>query len=342
MSMFASKAGARLAAIVFALLLLAGGNVWARRWTTVTDEKFEADFVRVEGPNGIFEVKGKEYPYPLNRLSIADRLFVGKIVNRTKAPAPTAAAEGIALAGQALKPGGETVLTIPLNDPDELREAKKAYGKSSDQARLLIAVPNDFAPETKSYPLLVVSASADGAGSSVDAAHQYTSAALGKGFVVLAVDGQFGKPPEDSIDFRWALVSAAVAAVEKEWPQAKDWPIATAGSGGGGGYASHQALKLIEERARVSGIFLAASAWNPTSLRDDFQRVPISGIRDLPIFLSAEDRDPIATPRITASYQSLLKSGFKKIRLEHFSGDQKLNLPHLATALDWFLAEAKK
>jgi hypothetical protein len=54
----------------------------ARTWTTVTGQHFEAEFVRVEGANGIFSVKGKDYPYPLNQLSVADRLLVGRAVNQ--------------------------------------------------------------------------------------------------------------------------------------------------------------------------------------------------------------------------------------------------------------------
>jgi hypothetical protein len=50
-------------------------------------EHFEAEFVRVEGANGIFIVKEKEYPYPL---SVPDRLLVGRSVNQRAGPNPTA------------------------------------------------------------------------------------------------------------------------------------------------------------------------------------------------------------------------------------------------------------
>jgi len=195
------------ATIVLLLLLLTRVELPARPWTTVTGQTFEAEFIRVEGANGIFQVKEKEYPYPLNRLSVADRLFIGKTVNQQSAPTapppaapglttptpvekPSAAPRQIELATQPLKPGSAVEIDIPLIDPAELREVKKAYGKPSDKARLLIAVPNEFDPAQKSYPLLIVSATADGAASSIGTAHQYVSDALEKGFVVLAVDLQ--------------------------------------------------------------------------------------------------------------------------------------------------------
>ncbi len=351
--------------LLFILLLLTLTCVEApaRLWKTVTGQTFEAEFIRRDGGNGIFSVKEKEYPYPLNRLSVADRLFIGRTVNQqtpqaasatpdltspTPAeplagaePSPSAAAGGPALAGQSLKLGGETEVEIPMTDPDGLREVQKAYAKPSDQARLLIAVPEGFDPAKNSYPLLIVSSTADGAASSIGTAHQYVRDALEKGFVVLAVDGQFGKPGNgDSIEFRWALVSAALAAVDKEWPQAKEWPLATAGVSGGGGYASHQALKLAQQRAHLVGLFLAVTKWNPTNFKQDFNRVPFSIIRDLPIFLSAGDNDEVADKESTAdSYKAMVKKGFKKVRFEQFDGGHQLNHAHLQAALDWFRGE---
>jgi hypothetical protein len=67
--------------VIIAWLTLLRG-VSARTWTTVTGQHFEAEFVRVEGANGIFSVKGKDYPYALNQLSVPDRLFVGRSVRK--------------------------------------------------------------------------------------------------------------------------------------------------------------------------------------------------------------------------------------------------------------------
>ena len=91
------------------------------------------------------------------------------------------------------------------------------------------------------------------------------------------------------------------------------------------------------------GIFLSVSKWNPTKFPEDFKRVPVSILRDLPIFMSAGDNDTIATREITdESHDAVLKKGFKKVRYEHFVGGHQLNHPHLEVALDWFLQEHEK
>lgn len=349
----------RKAIAMTALLLTLPNELSARVWTTVTGQTFEAEFVRVEGANGIFIVKEKEYPYPLNRLSVADRLLIGKTLNQqsspvatppppvsltTPAPVKKPVAVEIQLAGQALKPGDSVEIDIPITDPAGLLEVKKTYGKPSEKARLLIAVPNDFDPVQKSYPLLIVSATADGAASSIGTAHQYVEDAVGKGFVLVAVDGEFGKPShDDSTDFRWALVSASLDALNKEWPKSKNWPVATGGVSGGGGYASHQGLKLAQKRADLIGIFLSVSAWNPTSFRDELKRTPASALHNAPIFMSAGDEDKIATKeRTDESHDAIMKEGFKRVRYEHFAGGHQLNHPHLQAALDWFLEQHNK
>jgi hypothetical protein len=118
-----------------------GAAASARLWTTVTGEHFETEFIRVEGANGIFLVKATEYPYPLNRLSMPDRLLIGRAVNRPAEvasppvtnPAPTPAdslpgtattpapaekaTRSIQFAGQPLKPGGRVEIGIPIVDP---------------------------------------------------------------------------------------------------------------------------------------------------------------------------------------------------------------------------------
>jgi hypothetical protein len=220
------------------LVIIAWLTLWvgasARTWTTVTGQHFEAEFVRVEGANGIFSAKGKDYPYPLNQLSVADRLFVGRSVNQqSKAgspppgtePAPTATdaapsaaampasidkkAETLQFAGQPLEPGRDAQVDVPILDPSGLRETQHAFGKPSAKARMLIAVPRDFDPTAKSYPLRIVTATADGKASSIASCYQFLGDALERGFVVMAVDGEFGKPTVgDPPSFRWALVAA--------------------------------------------------------------------------------------------------------------------------------------
>lgn len=355
----------RIILLLLLALLSLGQPAMARTWTTVTGEHFEAEFVRVEGSNGIFLAKEKEYPYPLNRLTATDRLLIGRTANQqaqAPAPAPATAAESsasatptaapeekakgaIEFAGQPLKLGGSTEIDIPIVDPAALREVQRAYsGKPSSKARMLLAVPNDFDPAAKSYPLLIVTATADGKASSIATTFQYLGEALAQGFVVIAVDGEFGKATAgDPPAFRWALAAAGRDALEKEWPGAKKWPVATGGVSGGGGYASYNALKLLQEKADFIGLFLAVSGHNPTKFTKDVSGVPAATAHKIPIFMSAGDKDDRATPKITQhSHDALVRDGFKNVRFEHFDGGHQLYKPHLQAALSWFLEQKNK
>ena len=324
-------------ALIFLLAVLATTEVRARSWQTVTGQSFDAEFVRVEGTNGIFRVKGKDYPYPLNRLTPADRLAIGRAVNHQPALSQSGAPS---LGGVALKTGGATEVEIAATNPAQLGELQTTYGKASNKVRLSIAVPNDFAPLTKSYSLLVVSASADGSGSSIAAARPFVPDALGKGFVVLAVDGEFGSPgANDSTAFRWALVSAALDGLAQEWAQAASWPVATAGLKGGGGYASEQAAELAATHREVIGVFLEDSAWSPANFVAEFDRQLPTTFRQMPIFL---DANAAMKTKVDHSRATLVRNGFSNVRFEQSSGRGDLDHAQLQSALAWFLAQSGK
>lgn len=121
----------------------------------------------------------------------------------------------------------------------------------------------------------------------------------------------------------------------------EQWPIVTAGVSGGGGYASFNGLKLLQEHADLIGILLAVSPHNPTRFTSKVS-VPAGTLHNVPIFMSAGDSDQTATKAVTdGSHHELTNAGFKKVRYEHFSGGHHLYQPHLEEALDWFLEENK-
>ncbi len=162
----------------------------ARQWVTITGQTFEAEFVRVEGENGIFRVKDREDPYPLARLSVADRLLIGRTVHAQSnvgapeaSPSPEiagatpaamasaapakAAAGGLKFAGQPLKPSGGNVVDVPITEAAQLKVVKDVYGKPATTAKMLLALPDEFQPTAQSCPILIVSATADGKASSI-------------------------------------------------------------------------------------------------------------------------------------------------------------------------------
>jgi hypothetical protein len=350
-------------AIMAGLLVLvsAVSSAYARRWTTTTGQTFEADFVRIEGANAVLTVNGKEYPYPIANLSVPDRLFVNRTAYSQSRPGavsapsaePTSAASPQAekpsqlqLAGQTLTIGDRNEIEVPITDNPALKTVKDSYGKPSTKAKMLLVLPSDFDPVGKICPLLIVSATTDGGGSSIGSGKaNYLPDAVNNGYVLMAMDGEFGRPPSegDSTDFRWALTSSGLSAINKEWPKSKSWPIVTAGVSGGGGYASHQAMMLIQKQAPVIGLLLAVTGWDPTDFPDVLQRTPFVPLHNLPVFISAGESDPTATKEITDKmYQDVTRQGFRKVRFEHFSGGHTLYRQHLQNALDWFREENEK
>ena len=348
--------------LVGILFLIVLSSIYGRRWTTAAGQAFEGDFVRVDGANAVISSGGKEYQYPIAALSVPDRLFVNRTAYAQRQGGPTTAPNaaptlatpapppakpsGLQVAGHAITIGSQNEIEIPITDTMALKTVKDSYKKPSTKARMLLVLPNDFDPTGKGCPLLVVSATTDGGGSSVGSGKANNLPdAISKGFAVMAVDGEFGRPDGegDSTEFRWALTASGLSAINKEWPKSKTWPIVSAGVSGGGGYASHQAMMLIQKQAPVIGLLLAVTGWDPTDFPDVLQRTPFTPLHNLPIFISAGESDSIATKEVTDKmHQDVTGKGFRKVRFEHFAGGHELNRQHLQTALAWFLEENDK
>lgn len=322
----------------------------ARPWRYANGRTtFEADFVRMDGAVAVFQSGGEESRHPLRLLSPTDQHHIRTLAQSDateSAPPGGSSAEPVrelTFGGQPLKEGEELIVELPVTNTGMLRVLKDSYGRESTKARTLIAVPPGFDPFKKRHPVLIVSCTTDGDASSVDAAKAYLTDALGRGFVVLAVNGEFGKPNNDSTTFRWTLVQAALDALHEQWPDSKSWPVATGGISGGGGYASHQAIMLVQEKYNVIGMFLSVSGWNPTNFPAVLKRAPSGKMRRVPIFMSAGETDTIATPEITGrARQDVERDGFKNVRFEKFPGGHEMHHPHLLAALDWFLEQDAK
>jgi hypothetical protein len=64
----------------------------AREWTNETGQKIEADFVSSDGTTVVLKRNGKEVPYPVAKLSVADQAFIREQI--TAKPAGAAAVTG--------------------------------------------------------------------------------------------------------------------------------------------------------------------------------------------------------------------------------------------------------
>lgn len=351
-----------IAAGVFLTGVSANGAV--RTWTDNLNRTWQGEFLRVDGPSAVFRVSGKEYPFPLANLSTADKLLIFKLRQAapagaaTPAPAPAASPAVDTVAAPAgtgrtwtygsvpVEPGATVETDLPL--PAEFVSAvAKAYGEAAptpDHVRASLAVPADF-DGGKPQKVLIGIATASGDVLSIPTTRDnYTKDGLAHGYVVLAVDGGYGKPKyNDATDYRLILLKVALAELNARFPQAKkEWTFATAGFSGGCGYAGHQALWLSTQGYRVTGIMMLNCNYPPTMWEHDpDMRGNTSRWHQIPAFFSFGTNDTVATPpMVKEAIDTTKRGGYQRVRVEEHPGNHQVWDAHVNVALEWFDALA--
>ena len=229
--------------------------------------------------------------------------------------------------------------TVPVT-----REAKIALAAKNqviEFAKVAIAVPTDFDPEVPN-PILLLSGSSDGDGSSIRVMPAFTNVALRLGWMVIAADGPFGKPVLDNPAWRWALISSLLEHIHKTWPRSRRWPIVAAGVSGGGKWSGVMGAVLANKGYNLAGVFMSGVNQDLASESAKLYS-PATRYKNTPIYLSGGTEDKIATPQQHQEVkESLLHSGFKIVRLETFEGGHALSETELRKALRWFIEEYGK
>ena len=253
-------------------------------------------------------------------------------------PAKPAAAPAASKPGEIeLQPGKTVEMELPLPS-DCAKTLATFYGEPTTKMKMAIAVPSDFDP-AKHQRVLFVSASTSGDGLSIKQMRTYTAAALARGWIVMAADGEMGKPKIDNIYFRGNLLELMEDWLTKRWPQSKTkWSIATAGFSGGAGYASDQAVFLCGQGWHMIGMLLMNGGYSPVDWeKDKYVKGPRSAFHQIPVFISAGETDNVAKPDIMRSTIARTKSGgYKTMRVEWHPGAHQVCKEHITTALEWF------
>jgi hypothetical protein len=226
--------------------------------------------------------------------------------------------------------------TVPLTREGKLAIAAK--NQVVDYAKVAVAVPRNFDPDLPN-PILLVSGTSDGDGSSIRLMPAFTNVALRLGWMVIAADGPFGKPVVDNPAWRWALVSSLLEHIHKTLPKSRRWPIAAAGVSGGGKWSGVMGAILAKKDYNLVGVFMGAVNQDLASESAKLYE-PATSYKKTPIYLSSGSEDKIATPQHHDEVkQSLMQNGFSKVRLESFQGGHALSEMELRKALGWFLEE---
>lgn len=238
------------------------------------------------------------------------------------------------LAGQQVPPGGKIEIRFPVSKYFQ-DVASQAGNPRPETGRAVLTFPAGFDP-SRTWPILIVTSTSDFNRTSAMDVDWYRKPATAEGWVVLGSDATIA-PRIDSTQWRLGLLGAALEAIRKDWPQSARWPVAFAGFSGGSKRSGVLGAMLAKSGSvRVCGFFL--SGINEDRLGESFRTYqPGRGLLEVPVWLSSGADDPIATPAAHNLVKaSLERVGFKRVRLEQFSGGHQLKLSEVRRALQWF------
>ena len=249
----------------------------------------------------------------------------------------------VAASPAALKPGATTEFLVEL--PDSLRElAGGGHPSAVQHAAVSVALPQNFDP-AQPWPILVISATSDPKySSSRRLMSYYAETAITAGWVVLASDPQEKiNPDDDTLPMRFALVTAALAGLERQWPGAAQAPVAFGGFSGGAKHSGWLAAEFATQGRFAIGVYQAGINQETLALAAKQFKVLNDSFRRIPVFLLGGYEDQIAPPDAHHDVESDLKrAGFRNVRLEFFDGPHAVDPRPLKKALEWFAAEAAK
>lgn len=305
----------------------------ARPWKNDAGQIIEADLVTVRGESAILSRNGKEFVFPINKLSPEDREFL----KDWQAHPPAATPMKLSFAGQPLETGGKVNVFEFDYSPAVLKELKTKYKSDETKFKITIVTPANFDPSKQQHvfiPSSAVNNPDEAKAGNAKVISQYSPACLDNGWVCLTTDSDLG------ITANFVALESAIEKFDKEWPNFRKWGFATGGFSGGGKGCYYIAAQLIKTDHRVIGTFMGACNEDWSAKCRDYLKAPVAGYRSVNAFLSVGKNDKLATPEICGKIeQSLHSTGIASTYLELFDGGHDLHKPHIDQALKWFVGK---
>jgi hypothetical protein len=247
---------------------------------------------------------------------------------------PPLGMEAATLAGQQVQ-GGKTVeIRFPVSKYFQ-DIAAQGGNPRAETGRAVLTFPPGFDPGHR-WPILIVTSTTDFHRTSPMDAEWYRPAADAEGWMILTSDATI-KAKVDSTPWRLGMLGAALEAVRKEWPQTAKWPVAFGGFSGGSKRSCLLGTMLAKTGSiSICGFFL--SGINEDRMSPAYKTYqPGPGFLEIPIWISGGMGDEIATPSLEGAVKaSLQRTGFKRVRVEHFMGGHQLKRSEVRLALRWF------
>lgn len=303
----------------------------ARPWKNDAGKTIEADLVAVRGDSAVLLMNGREFAFPLNKLSPEDLAYVKEWQAHPPAPVP----RKLSFAAQPLETGGKVNQYEFDYSAADLKQLKSHYRSDETKFRIAIVTPANFDPSKPQHVFMPASATnnlEEARAGNVKVIGQYTQACLDNGWVCLTTDSDLG------ISGNFQSLEKAIGRLETEWPAFRRWSFATGGFSGGGKGCYYIAAHLIKTNHKVIGTFVGASNEDWSVKCREYMKAPVSGYRSVNAFLSVGKKDKLATPEICGKMEeSLHAGGITSTRLELFDGGHELYKPHIDLALKWFV-----
>lgn len=242
-----------------------------------------------------------------------------------------------ALMAQRLHAGGLSEFKVELTP--ELRQlAGRGALSPVTHALVAIAVPANF-DMAGNWPVMVISATSDPKyNSSRQLMGVYADTALAHGWILVAADPEEEiSVDQDDVTLRYVLDTAALAALELQWPGAGKAPLAFGGFSGGSKYSGWLAAAFASQNRAIIGVYLAGINLNTLVSAARQFKVLNEAFRAIPVFLQSGERDEVSTPSDHRGVRDELRhAGFRNIRVEYFPGGHVVDARLLGTALEWF------
>ena len=311
-------------------LLLTCSFAAARSWTNESGQIIEAELVAVRGDAAVLERNGKEFVFPIDKLSAGDREFI----KEWKANPPAATPAKLTFAGQTLETGRKVNVFEFDYSPAVLKTLKTKYKSDETKFRISIVTPANFDPAKPQRVFMPSSAANnpdEAKAGNAKVIGNYAQACLDNGWLCLTTDSDLG------MTANFVALENAIEKLDKEWPGFRKWSFATGGFSGGGKGCYYIAAHLIKTDHKVIGTFMGASNEDWSAKCRDYMKAPVSGYRSVNAFLSVGKNDTLATPTVCGQIEkSLHANGIASTRLELFDGGHVLHKPHIDLALKWF------
>jgi hypothetical protein len=332
-----------------------------RKWTDVQGRQIDATLIRVDGDKAIIKIGTKEVPLAISRLSEVDQKFLEewKAANVPSSSGATGATDYI-ICGKAIQANGQ-IVTIETSLPKKTRKniieslAKypQLHNHVTDTLKIGIALPKNFNPRTPQRVLWVVvhnRVRSDTVDRHVKAMSYFVEEAVGRGWVVIAVDSKIPLPEGNGsagsdalLRNQMAINMDAILILGREWSDFKKWQFVGCGTNNGGETVQYVSAAMKNAKINVIGMLCFGQCYPRT---DEIKRVTkfdTDEYRKIKVYVSGPGSPltgapkNLVDPNTDFGSEEKWKSHHEKVNFEFWNSTESFNTEGLKKALVWMI-----